>query len=208
MRERLGNIEQIRDILFGPQIREYSSRLDKLESDLSTLRHETRDRIEQLKTSLVAEVRQAITTLDKKVKLVHASAQEETAELRQYGDRLNQKISQGIRQLDESLDKQTSAIRQDLTQAQDKLQHDLSSLQDLVLQSLEKRFSSLDVQKASKEDIAEALFELGMRLKGTDVIPQLRAFSENENFSDPITDLNLVQGLSNSPTRNIINQSV
>ena len=27
LRERLGNIDQIRDILFGPQLREYTTRL-------------------------------------------------------------------------------------------------------------------------------------------------------------------------------------
>jgi hypothetical protein len=37
MRERLGNIDQIRDIIFGAQLREYDNRFDKIDSDLSMM---------------------------------------------------------------------------------------------------------------------------------------------------------------------------
>ena len=42
VRERLGNIDQIRDIIFGAQIREYETRFGKLESDISLLQQEMR----------------------------------------------------------------------------------------------------------------------------------------------------------------------
>jgi hypothetical protein len=32
MRERMGNIDLIRDIIFGPKLQEYDNRIDKLES--------------------------------------------------------------------------------------------------------------------------------------------------------------------------------
>ena len=42
VRERLGNIDQIRDIIFGTQLREYENQFTKLESDISVLQQEKR----------------------------------------------------------------------------------------------------------------------------------------------------------------------
>jgi hypothetical protein len=44
IRERMGNVELIRDIIFGSKLQEYDNRLDKLESQLSLLDKEMRDR--------------------------------------------------------------------------------------------------------------------------------------------------------------------
>jgi hypothetical protein len=52
MRERIGNIDLIRDIIFGSKLKEYDSRLDKLESKLSLLDQEMRDRTLAIKTSV------------------------------------------------------------------------------------------------------------------------------------------------------------
>lgn len=59
VRERLGNIDQIRDIIFGAQLRDYNNRLDKIEADLSLLQQDTRDRLEHIKTSLVSEIKKS-----------------------------------------------------------------------------------------------------------------------------------------------------
>ena len=48
MRERLGNIDQIRDIIFGAQLREYDNRFDKIDSDLSMMQRDMQARIEQV----------------------------------------------------------------------------------------------------------------------------------------------------------------
>ncbi|MGA0199619.1 MAG: hypothetical protein ACO3NK_10960, partial [Prochlorotrichaceae cyanobacterium] len=56
LRERLGNIDQIRDILFGPQLREYSTRLEQVERDLATAQQEFRNRSEEIRQSILAEL--------------------------------------------------------------------------------------------------------------------------------------------------------
>ena len=57
VRERLGNIDQIRDIIFGAQIREYETRFGKLESDISLLQEEMRSHVEQLKINFSSELK-------------------------------------------------------------------------------------------------------------------------------------------------------
>lgn len=182
VRERLGNIDQIRDIIFGAQLRDYDNRLSKLESDLLLMQQEMRDRIDQVKNSFSTEIRTAVDGLEKKLKSLGLTTQEECADLHQQVERLNRKFSNSIQTLDETVDAQTNAMCSELTQAKTQLQEDIMGLRNLVLEELDRRFSQLSETKASKDDIAETLFALGMRLKGTEFIPKLReTITENDD---------------------------
>jgi hypothetical protein len=56
LRDQLGNIDQIREILFGSQIRQYGDRVEQVEASLADLEQEMRDRTEGLKQSLSAQI--------------------------------------------------------------------------------------------------------------------------------------------------------
>lgn len=174
MRERLGNIDQIRDIIFGPQLREYDNRFDKLESDISLLQQEMRDRIDQLKTVVSTEVRSTVDGLEKKLKSLNITSQEEMTDLRQQIDRVNKKFSNSLEALDQTVDNQTNTLRDELLQARAKLQEDVRSLRSQVFEELERRFAMLREDKISRHDMAEFLFEVGMRMKGNEFVPQLK----------------------------------
>ncbi len=184
MKERLGNIDQIRDIIFGPQLRDYESRFEKLESTLSMLQQEMLGRVEQAKTAVSTEIRAGLESVEKKIKSLSLNSQEEVADLRQQIDRLNKKFSSSIETMDDNFDKQTNSIREDLSQTRDKLQSDISGLKNQIFEELERRFSMLKEVKVSKDDMAEILFELGMRLKGAEFVPELKEAAETQIFND------------------------
>ncbi|MEE3715220.1 hypothetical protein V2H45_00515 [Tumidithrix elongata RA019] len=178
IRERLGNIDQIRDIIFGAHLREYTSRLDKLESDLGTMQQEVRDRINEVKNVLSIELKSAVDSIDKRLKVISAATQEESADLRQQIDRVNRKFTNGIEALDEAVETQKNALREELTDTRDRLQEDIRELRAHVFEELDRHFSMLKEVKVSKDDMAEILFELGMRLKGTEFVPELKEAAE------------------------------
>jgi hypothetical protein len=184
VRERLGNIDQIRDVIFGTQLREYENRFTKLESDMSLLQQEMRSHVEQLKANFSAELKSAVEVLDKKLKSVSLTSQEDAVDLRQQVDRLNRKFSNSVQSLDETLDTQTTSIRDEVFQTKVKLQEDITGLRDLILEELDRRFSQLRESKVSKDDMAETLFALGMRIKEAEFIPQLReAADETRDYA-------------------------
>lgn len=181
VRERLGNIDQIRDIIFGAQIREYETRFGKLESDISHLQQEMRSHVEQLKVSFTAEFKAGFEILEKKLKLFNLNREEEAADLRLSVDRLNRKFSSCIQSLDEELDSQTKSIREDISQTKVQLEEEVLALRDLVLEEIERHFSNLRHSKVSKDDMAEILFALGMRLKENEFIPMLREAADDNS---------------------------
>lgn len=184
VRERLGNIDQIRDIIFGAQTRDYDNRFSKMESDISLMQQEMRSNLEQLKIGFSAELKATVEALEKKLKSLALNTQEETIDLRTSVDRLNRKFTSSVQSLDEALDAQTNSLREELSEAKGQVKEDITELRDLILEELERRFSDLRDTKVSREDMAESLFALGMRLKGTEFIPKLReAATEDDELA-------------------------
>jgi chromosome segregation ATPase len=145
-----------------------------------------RDRVEQVKITCTTEIRSAVENLEKKFKSLSTSTQDNQTDLQQQLDRVSKKLSSNLTELDETIDQKTTSLRQDLSQTRDSLQGDISSLRDLILEELERRFSQLKESKVSRDDIAEALFEMGMRLKGTEFIPTLKEAAEKHQPHDPV----------------------
>lgn len=182
MRERLGNIDQIRDIIFGPKLREYDSRIEQIEGDISMLQQEMRDRLERVKTELSTDIRTSFDSLEKKIKCIILNFDEESSAIHQQVDRANKKFSHSIEALDRALDNQTTSIRQELSETKHKLQENTQTLKEDIFEELEKRFSKLTQAKVSRDDMAEVLFELGMRMKETELVPKLKAAADTEEY--------------------------
>lgn len=185
--DKLGNIDQIRDIIFGSQLRDYNTRFDKLESDLANFRQELIDRIQEVKTTNVSELRSALDTVDKRIKALQLTGDEERNELRQTIDRTHRKSTSNFEKLSEDLEATTGILRDNLTESKAKLQDDIRGLRNYVQEELERRLSAIGNIKVSRDDMAEILFELGMRLKGTEFVPEL----------EEATDLIIVDRMGN-----------
>jgi len=225
LRERLGNIDQIRDILFGPQIREFMGRLEQLERTLTNQHQELRTRIDEVRQTVTADLRSELDALEKKLRnsvvkdeeekqdirqqidtlnkrlgtvadeledaleeeingtldtltqrLKEAATknEEDKFELRQQLDLLSKKLSSNVEALDEAIETQTSHLREDFESSRDSLRDELSDLRTQIFEELERYVSMLSEVKISKDDMAELLFELGLRLKGTEFVPKLQ----------------------------------
>lgn len=186
---RIENIELIRDILFGPQLKEYSNRLQTLENAHKALRGETVASIKEVRDELnkrsddtkqiLKEFQLALRALRDDIKANKAAENDENMELRQQLDRLGKRLASNISNLDEALDKQVSSVRDDLLSSHRKQQADLIALRTEVFDELEKRIMTLSSAKVTREDMAESFFELALKLKGSELpaasLPEIQA---------------------------------
>jgi ElaB/YqjD/DUF883 family membrane-anchored ribosome-binding protein len=187
LRDRLGNIDQIRDILFGTQLREYNTRLEEVEKNVSLLNQEIRDRSDEVKQALSKDIQTLTETVEKRLKSLALKDDEEKVDMRQHIDRLSKRLSSNVTTLDETIDKQTTALRESLLSNHDRLQDEIQTLRNQIFEELDKRIAGLSHTKIAKDDLAAILFEVGFRLKGTEFVPELRqvADSKESNYLLP-----------------------
>lgn len=191
MKDRLGNIDQIRHLLFGNKIKEYEqlfesndSRLDKLESELANFQTEMRDRLTQLQESLSSEIRSGLDSLEKKLKYLSLTTHEETSKLQQSLESTNKKIVQGVESLDKKVNYQANFLRNELSQTREKLEGEFQLLKQQFFAEMEKGMTDLKEGKVSRRDLAEVLFELCLKIKGTEFVPSLREAADHQVQAD------------------------
>jgi len=168
MRDRLGNLDQIRELLFGKQSREYEYRLEQLESDLAQFQETTNHRLRELREELANEIQSAINALEKQLKYVRLNSQEEVSHLRQSVEENRQRTQARINTLNQTLNANSESLRSELSQTREQLRTEIQNLKQELDEEIESHFRDLGQTKISRDDFAEILFNLCLKIKGAD----------------------------------------
>ena len=90
MRKRLGNITQLQDLLFGEQINQYNHKLEQYNQRLNHLEANSQkfqlfieERMAQLENKLLHKINAIANSLERKIKYVNLTAQEEHSKIQQ-----------------------------------------------------------------------------------------------------------------------------
>jgi molecular chaperone DnaK (HSP70) len=113
------------------------------------------------------------------------TSQRDNADIRQLIDRTYKSFSSSLESIDKTVVSQSNSIRKELSETREKLQEDTQSLKAQIFDELEKRFSMLKDAKLSRNDMADILFELGLRIKKAEFTPELKD-ATNSNGSDGV----------------------
>lgn len=191
MRDRLGNLEQIRDLLFGQKIREYDGfreesdrRLQKLESDFFSFQSEIRNQLSKLEDSLSREIRTAVDSLEKKLTYLNLTSQEQVQRLQQELALIQQESSDRVSVLQRNVAEKTNSIETEIAQNRQLIEADLEDLKAQIFDTINREFSQLKENKLARTDLAEVLFELCLKVKGSDFAPQLRDMENGEAIAE------------------------
>lgn len=157
IRKKLDKIKQVRDVIFGARRRQYESRLEKLESSLFLLEQKIGDRL-QSKAADVTELKTMIDSLEKKIKSLSLTFQNEHTDIRQSIERINQKVSNRIEDFDKTFQYQITVLQNDLSETSETLQDDVQNLRAYILKELDKRLLEIEAINVSKAEMAELLF--------------------------------------------------
>ena len=167
----IGNVDKIREILFGSQIREYESRFARLEErlvdELADLRDTARKRLEAVETY----ARNEFESLQGHLK---GERDDRTNSLRQIARDLSELEDTLTRKINELDEKNLQADRQsrlELLQLSKNLNEELRSKQDEMGALLDRRFQELRNVKMDRAALATLFMELATRLNGEFQMP-------------------------------------
>jgi DNA repair exonuclease SbcCD ATPase subunit len=166
-----GNVEKIRDILFGAHMRDYDARFARLEENLiaqtTDLRETTNRRLEALEQYVKGE----FEALQARLKTERDERTQQCAqiarELRETGDALHQKL----RQLEDEAGESNRGLRAQLLQQSNQLLDEMRSRQAELTALLERRAKDLSVAKADRSLVAALFTEAAMKLNDEFRIP-------------------------------------
>ena len=184
----VGNIEKVRDILFGSQMRDYEKRFARMEERLAketaNLREETRKRfdaiegyakreVESLSDRLSTEqnertesLKREAGSLDERLKVEHTERAEALKELSRELKEADRLLEKRIAQLDDLLGKTSRELRQQLLDQSKELSDVIRLKYEDAMAGLERVGRELRLDKVDRSKLSELL--MGMALQLTD----------------------------------------
>lgn len=166
------NVDKIRDILFGSQMRDYEKRFARLEERLTkaaeTLREDMKKRVDNLESYIHQEV-ESLSQRQKAEKAERAESLKEIArEMRDLSKMLEKKISQ----LEDQMAGGHAELRSKILDQSKQLSSDIAHLHKEVSAALDREVNTLRQEKTDRAALADMFNELALRLNNELTLPE------------------------------------
>ena len=166
-----GNLEKIRDILFGAQVNDFEKKFARLEDRLLKETSDSRAEAKKRFESLEAFIRKEIEALADRIKTETAeraeSGKELGRELRETGRSLEKKLGQ----LDEQTTKSQRELRQQILDQSKSLTEEIRNRVRESAAALSRELSELRAEKTDRAALAGVFTDAAMRLTGDLKVP-------------------------------------
>ena len=167
----IGNIDKIREILFGGHMRDYDRRFSRVEEQLIKesleLREDTRKRFEALEAFVKAE----FTALTDRLQAEHRNRDDAVSGLWRGINESSQALSTKLGEAQEQTARAHSELRQQiLSQSQD-LSDEMRRKQDEITALIQREVADLNHGKTDRSSLATLLTEMAMRLNNELKLP-------------------------------------
>jgi exonuclease VII large subunit len=166
-----GNVDKIREILFGGQMRDYDKRFARLEERLikesSELREDSRRRFEALETFVNKEFAALGQRLQAEQQSREGSVQTVSRELQEVIKSLDAKLTQFYNQSTET----QHDLRQQLLDQSKNLNEEIRRKHEDVSATLERELAQLNHEKTDRASLSALFTEVALRLNNDFKIP-------------------------------------
>jgi outer membrane murein-binding lipoprotein Lpp len=176
---QLGNVDQIREILFGSQTRELNKRFEKLENDIKRSQDEIKAKIEQNQKDFNLRLDNEVELISKKIKNITIQQQEEIADIRDNELKQEKRVQNSIDILNDELSAKHEQLYKEQLENRNNLQEAITNLKNELFDVMEEKLLELSDLKLSRDDAAEIMMETAMRLKGNQLEKQIVSVQNN-----------------------------
>jgi hypothetical protein len=159
-----GNLEQVRDILFGSQMREVDRRFLRLEERLVKETRDLKDDVKRRLDALEAYTNKEADALGGQIRQEHAERIDAHARLSRELAETAGAFERRSAAFDEQLARGQREIRQMLLEQQQRLSEEIGTKVDDVLAALARETHELRNDKTDRVALAALLKEMAMRL--------------------------------------------
>ncbi len=164
--EGLGNVDQIREIIFGSQMRELDQRFSQMDTALQTLKNEIAAQMREMKAQMQSELSSGIELLETKLKNLANLSKEEREALREELLRTDKRLNMAIDSLGEETETKLNLMKKEHQSANERMKNELGELRRQINETLDARLSAMGEAKVSRDAMADLLLDMAVKIKG------------------------------------------
>ena len=163
----LGEIEKVRDILFGKYVSDFHERFaileERLEADVEQLKQRLTDKFD----SMDEAVNKSLERLDKQILIEQNNRDSELTSLQGSFNKAEEALKHSISLMEDQANQELASVRASLEEShQDLLDRTLSNQAELTSQ-LDQQKEELENDKVGRQSLALLLDEVAIKLRGS-----------------------------------------
>ncbi len=160
-----GNVDKIREILFGGQMRDYEQRFADLEDRVRQSVEKASQTLEKRLDRLDAYAKREFEKLAGQIKEERKSRRSEgKTSAREIKD-LGQQVEAWCAEVEEGIEEESATLRRSMQEQGEELSGMISDVHDQLSKALTGETRHLANAKLAREDLADLLAEMALRLK-------------------------------------------
>lgn len=160
-----GNLDQIRDILFGAQTKEFERRFSGLESAVQTELRQMRDDLKNQTDMLETFFKGELKEVSGKLRKEQSKREGDTERLETRLADQKRAADQKVNALEEQFEEHVGELRENLLHQGQQLSESLQKGLDALREDVDERMGRLGASKADRLALAGLFSEMSMRLK-------------------------------------------
>lgn len=180
----LGNVDQIREILFGSQSRELNKRFEKLEVDIKRSFDDLKSKIEFSQKEFNQKLENEVELISKRIKNLTTTQQDELADIKESGLKQEKRVQHSIDLLNEEIGVKLEQLTKDQNDSKKAMSEELNFLKLEVFEFIEDKLAQMNNIKLSRDDAAEIMMEAALRIKGDNIQTQLNLIEEQPSINE------------------------
>lgn len=166
------NVDKIRDILFGSNMREYEKRFARLEERLTKSSDALRDDLKKRFDTLESYVREEMESNNQRLKAEKAERNEGLKELTRETRDSAKSLEKKLSQLEEQLSTTQGDLRARILEQSKTLNNQIQKFKDELETALEREAETLRADKTDRAMLADLFTEMSLRLKDELELPE------------------------------------
>lgn len=163
------NVDRIRDIIFGSQMRESEEKFSQVNSDLAHLEERLVALFDESHTKLQKETERSLEVLEQKIDNLASIAQKDKSKLKGMIDATEENLQERLTHQQEEFNTRLKIMKENAADEQQKITEAMNAMKADVDEALLKGLSTLSDETVSKDTMAQMLVDMAMKVQGTEI---------------------------------------
>lgn len=174
------NVDQIRDLIFGNQIKDFEAQFNQLNDTLKVLEDKMTKAFNSSHAKLQKETERSLELLEKKIDNLSSSTQKERTKLKELIDTTDESLQEQLNNQKDEFITKLKIMKENVSDDNSKMTDKMAAIQSEIQATLEKNISVLSDDKLSRDSMAQMLLDVAMKIQGTDVNTMLAEGAKTE----------------------------
>ena len=166
------NVDKIRDILFGSNMRDYEKRFARLEERMTKSSDALRDDLKKRFDALESYVREEVESLGQRLKNEKSERTEALKELTRESRDSSKVLEKKLSQLEDAVETAQGDLRARILEQSKALANQIQKSKEELEKALEIEAETLRNEKTDRAALADLFTEVALRLKGELELPE------------------------------------